>query len=74
MTLKLDIHRFDLPLLHPFTISRETITVQPSVIVELAENGHRGFGEATASSYYGFTSENICAALASASSNAPWPK
>lgn len=39
--------------------------MQPSVIVELDEDGQHGFGEATASSYYGFTSENICAALES---------
>ena len=35
--MELIIHDFELPLLHPFTISRETITVQPSVIVELRE-------------------------------------
>ncbi len=65
MSMKLKIHQFDLPLQHPFTISRETITVQPAVIVELQEDGHHGFGEATASNYYGFTSENICAAIES---------
>ena len=65
MTLKLDIHQYDLPLQHPFTISRETITEQPTVIVELIEDGHHGFGEATASSYYGFTTAKICAALES---------
>ena len=35
--MELIIHDFELPLLHPFTISRETITVQPSVIVELRD-------------------------------------
>ncbi len=63
MSLRLRIHNYDLPLQHPFTISRETITSQPTVIVELEQDGHHGFGEATASSYYGFSAENICAAL-----------
>ena len=65
MAMKLSIRQFDLPLQHPFTISRETITVQPAVIVELQEDGHRGFGEATANNYYGFTCASICAAIES---------
>jgi L-alanine-DL-glutamate epimerase-like enolase superfamily enzyme len=64
--MKLSIHTFDLPLRHPFTISRETITVQPTVIVQLSQDGCDGYGEATANRYYGFTTENICAALENA--------
>lgn len=65
MSIKLKIHQFDLPLQYPFTISRETITVQPVVIVELWQDGHHGYGEATANNYYGFTSDNICDAIES---------
>jgi len=65
MPLKFSIHKFDLQLRHPFTISRETITSQPTVIVELEESGHHGFGEATANRYYGFSLETICAGLES---------
>ena len=57
--MELIIHDFELPLLHPFTISRETITVQPSVIVELREGNISGYGEATTNSYYGAT-KNDC--------------
>lgn len=63
MTLAFRIHRFELPTRHPFTISRETITVQSTVIVELSDGQHSGYGEATASRYYGFTADQICASL-----------
>ena len=63
MSLKLTIHTFDLQLRHPFTISRGSIRSQPTVIVELEQQGYRGFGEATANNYYGFSSAQICAAL-----------
>ena len=57
--MELKIHDYELPLLHPFTISRETITVQPSVIVELTDGEHSGYGEATTNSYYGATKERL---------------
>lgn len=57
--MKLTIRSFDLPLKHPFTISRETTTIQPTVIVELSENGFAGFGEATTNAYYGVTTESL---------------
>lgn len=57
--MKLAVHEFDLPLRHPFTISRETTTVQPTVIVELEDGTQHGFGEATTNSYYGFTTEKL---------------
>lgn len=63
MSRVLRIHQFDLPLRHTFTISRESIRVQPTMIVELEEAGLRGFGEATTNRYYGFTFENMAAAL-----------
>jgi L-alanine-DL-glutamate epimerase-like enolase superfamily enzyme len=41
-----------LPFHHPFTISRGTKTMQPTLIVELEQQGIRGYGEAPAISYY----------------------
>ncbi|MFO0819697.1 MAG: dipeptide epimerase [Pirellulales bacterium] len=63
--MRLRIHSFDLPLRHVFTISRESITVQPTVIVELEQGGLRGFGEATTNQYYGATRESITDAIES---------
>lgn len=63
--LELSIHLRELPLKHPFTISRSTITKQPTVIVELSDGTHSGFGEATTNDYYGMTSQRIVAAIES---------
>ena len=57
--MKLLLHQFELPLRHVFTISRESITVQPTLIVELRHEGQRGFGEATTNAYYGATIERM---------------
>ncbi len=61
--MQLKLHRFDLPLAHPFTISRGTTTVQPTLIVELAQDGQRGYGEATTNDYYGVTWESMAQSL-----------
>ena len=61
--MELIFHTFDLPLLHPFTISRETITVQPTLIVELRDGDVSGFGEATTNAYYDATIDKMCEAL-----------
>jgi L-alanine-DL-glutamate epimerase-like enolase superfamily enzyme len=53
--MKLRLHAFDLPLAHVFTISRGSLRSQPTLIVELEEDGLRGYGEATSNGYYGFT-------------------
>ena len=50
--MKLRLHEYNLPLTHPFTISRGTITVQSTLIVELQQDGVSGFGEATVNAYY----------------------
>ena len=63
--MKLTIHRFNLPLTHVFTISRESYSVQETLIVELEEDGHHGYGEATTNKYYGFTFEAMATALES---------
>jgi len=53
--MEMRLHAFELPLRHTFTISRESIQTQPTLIVELSAGGHSGYGEATANRYYGFT-------------------
>jgi len=63
--MELRYHSFDLPLKHPFTISRGTTTSQPTLIVELRADGQHGYGEATTNSFYGATLENMTAALES---------
>jgi len=50
--MKLRLHEYNLPLTHPFTISRGTITVQGILIVELQQDGVSGYGEATVNAYY----------------------
>ena len=57
--MQLKLHAYDLPLRHTFTISRESITSQPTLIVELSAGGISGYGEATANAYYGFTIERM---------------
>ena len=61
--MNLTLHRFDLPTRHPFTISRGTTTVQPTLIVQLEQDGARGYGEAPECAYYGATIDNMTAAL-----------
>jgi len=63
--LTLSIHSFELPLKHPFTISRSTITTQPTVIVQLCDGTRQGFGEATTNDYYGMTLERIVSSIES---------
>ena len=61
--MHLHLYRFDLPLRHVFTISRGSVSVQPTLIVELEEEGVRGYGEATTNPYYGVTIESMSEAL-----------
>ena len=52
--IQLFLHSFDLQLRHTFSISHESRDVMPTLIVELRDAaGHRGFGEATETRYYG---------------------
>jgi L-alanine-DL-glutamate epimerase-like enolase superfamily enzyme len=62
--MQLKLHAYDLPLRHTFTISRESITSQPTLVVELQAAGLSGYGEATANAYYGFTVERMARDLA----------
>lgn len=50
--MKLILRAYNLKLKHTFTISRESIDFQPSLIVELQSDGYSGFGEATSNPYY----------------------
>jgi L-Ala-D/L-Glu epimerase len=53
--MKLILKEYTLKLKHTFTISRESIDVQPSLIVTLQKDCLSGFGEATSNPYYHIT-------------------
>ncbi len=61
--MHLTVKQYLLKLAHPFTISRETHTTQPSVIACLSHNGKTGYGEATSNPYYNKTAVIIEADL-----------
>ena len=50
--MKLILREYNLKLKYIFTISRQSIDFQPSLIVELESDGFSGFGEATSNPYY----------------------
>jgi L-alanine-DL-glutamate epimerase-like enolase superfamily enzyme len=61
--MKLILREYNLKLKHTFTISRESIDFQPSLIVELQSDGYSGFGEATSNPYYKTTVSMMMADL-----------
>lgn len=61
--MKLTLHRLRLPLEHTFTISRESINDQGSLIVELEHDGLQGLGEVTENQFYGHTLDSLSAAI-----------
>ncbi len=61
--MQLLFHRVDLRLNHTFTIAHDSRDVQPTLIVELQDGNFSGFGEATATRYYGVTIDSMVAAL-----------
>jgi L-alanine-DL-glutamate epimerase-like enolase superfamily enzyme len=63
--MQLLLHRVDLRLKHTFTIAHDSRDVQRTLIVELRDGDYRGFGEATATRYYGITIDGMMAAFAS---------
>ena len=63
--MKLSYKKFDLPLKHVFTISRGSVTVQETLIVQLAADGKFGYGEATTNSFYGATIANMSSTIES---------
>ncbi|WP_298225183.1 dipeptide epimerase [Flavobacterium sp.] len=63
MKITLSFQFYDLPLQHPFTISRYTVNIQKTVIVCISDSVHSGYGEATANPYYHSTQERLTASL-----------
>jgi L-alanine-DL-glutamate epimerase-like enolase superfamily enzyme len=63
MAITLSFQFYELPLQHPFTISRYTVTVQKTVVVCISDGTFSGYGEATANPYYHSTQERLTASL-----------
>ena len=61
--MKCNYFSFNLAFRHPFTISRGTKTHQPTLVVELDNNGIKGYGEAPAITYYSIPVEKMTADL-----------
>ena len=57
--MELRLHPFNLELRHTFRIAHGARTHQPSLIVELKDGDLSGYGEATATSYYGQSVEKM---------------
>ncbi len=66
--MKLKFKKFDLPLRHVFTISRGSVSVQETLIVQIEHAGQFGYGEATTNSFYGATIANMSSTIESARS------
>ena len=69
MAIKLSFQFFDLPLKHPFTISRYTVNIQKTVVVCISDGIHLGFGEATVNPYYHSTVEKLTLSLSKIQKN-----
>lgn len=65
MAVTLSFRFYDLPLRHPFTISRYTVTIQKTVVVCLSDGTISGYGEATVNPYYHSTVERLTESLSS---------
>src|SRR5690606_24246489 len=63
MFLHLNFTARELPLRHPFTISRYTVTLQQMMIVSISDGTFTGYGEATANPYYNSSIEKMTASL-----------
>ena len=63
--MKLTYKKFDLPLRHVFTISRGSVSVQQTLVVQIEHDGKYGYGESTTNTFYGATIENMSATLES---------
>ncbi len=61
--MKLFLHHFDLRLKHTFKIAHDSRDIQKTLIVELNDGTHSGFGEATASVYYKHSIESMSEVL-----------
>lgn len=63
--MRLKVIRMDLPLKHVMTVFRGTISVVRTVVVELEQDGLRGYGEAYEDLHWGITIEGMSQALES---------
>ena len=63
MAVHLSFQFYELPLAHPFTISRYTVTVQKTVVVTISDGIISGHGEATVNPYYHSTVERLTQSL-----------
>ncbi len=63
--MKMIIHPYNLELEHTFTITHESRKFQNGLVVELQHEGFSGFGEASATTYYGQTLEGMIEKLES---------
>ncbi len=61
--MKVSYRTYELPFIHPFTISKGTKTHQPTFIVKLDFLGITGYGEAPAISYYNIPVEKMVSDL-----------
>lgn len=61
--MKLSFYTLALPITHTFTIARESISTQASLIVELEHEGCRGYGEVTENEFYGHTFPSMIQSL-----------
>lgn len=69
MSTTLSFQFYDLPLKHPFTISRYTVTIQKTVVVCISDRENFGYGEATVNPYYHSTVEKLTASLSNVKEN-----
>ena len=69
MIVELSFQFFDLPLKHPFTISRYTVNIQKTVVVCISDGINAGFGEATVNPYYHSTVEKLTLSLSKIQKN-----
>lgn len=65
MKLNITSKHFQLPIKHPFTTSRYTVTVQNTVIVSITNGEFTGYGEATVNPYYNSTVNKLEASIES---------
>jgi L-alanine-DL-glutamate epimerase-like enolase superfamily enzyme len=61
--MRLTYQEFDLPLKHVFTISRGSVAVQKTLVVQVSADGEHGYGESTTNSFYGATIPKMTAAI-----------
>lgn len=61
--MEITCQSYDLKLRDRFTISRGSVSMQPTLIVRVEHEGFVGLGEATTNAYYGITLEVMQAAI-----------